>query len=107
MKTLMFSVFDSKAGNFTPPFFSPTKGMAIRMFTDVANDVGTMICKHPEDFSLIYVGVFDDENGVCEAARHENLGVAASYKKPDIGLAGKGVLPLVVNGQVHAEEVSR
>lgn len=81
MITKMFSVFDSKAGVFATPFFMPTKGMAIRSFMDVSNDESTMLCKHPEDFSLFVIGEFDDEKGVVLEVAHENLGNAAGYKR--------------------------
>lgn len=99
MVTKMFSVYDSKAAVFSVPFFMPSIGLAIRSFTDLSNDPGTMVFKHPEDFSLFVVGEFDDEKGTAVAVSHQNLGTAASYKKPERSL----YRPPLIN----AEEILR
>lgn len=64
MKTKMFSVFDVKAACYGAPFFMPREQMAIRAFADGVNEVGNVNnqwAKHPEDFSLFYIGDFDDD----------------------------------------------
>lgn len=81
MKTKVFSVFDSKAAVFGTPFFMPTEGAAVRAFTDAANDGGTLLSKHPEDFSLFLIAEFDDGIGVFEELKHQNFGLASSFKK--------------------------
>lgn len=86
MITKMFSVFDSKAGNFSPPFFMVSIGQAVRSFQDIASDQSTMIARHPEDFSLFFIGEFDDAIGEVTMLKHQNLGVAASFKKPEISI---------------------
>lgn len=82
-----FSVFDSKAGTFSPPFFQPALGLAVRMFTDLANDKATTVGKYPTDFSLFYIGDFDEATGVlAPLTQHQNLGLAASFIAPLAGL---------------------
>lgn len=59
----IFSVFDSKAAFFGNPFFDQNEGSAIRNFSDAVNDSSNpnnMWHKHPEDFSLFYLGEFDN-----------------------------------------------
>lgn len=80
MKTKMFCVYDSKALIFGVPFFMPKEQMAIRAFSDLVNDPSTLVSKHPEDFSLFYVGDFDDENGLVEGVKHVGLAGASSFK---------------------------
>lgn len=63
MITQAFSVFDTAAGVYSPPFFSITKGLAIRMFSDMAKDPKTSIGQHPNDFTLFALGEFDDNSG--------------------------------------------
>lgn len=58
------AIRDSKSELFTTPMFFPTKGQAIRAFSDAVNDPGTAFYKHPEDYSLYSVGAFDDSEGV-------------------------------------------
>lgn len=83
MMTKVFALFDSKAAVFSTPFFMQNEGTALRSFMDFVNDPQTMVNKHPEDFSLFLVGEFDDASGFLKEVSHQNLGNAASYKKPD------------------------
>lgn len=67
MKYGMYSIFDSKAAAFMQPFFSSANGMAVRAFSDLVQDAGHPVGKHPEDYSLFCVGGFDDVNGTVES----------------------------------------
>jgi len=81
MRITVCSVFDSKAKCFSQPFFTPTKAVAVRAFSDQANDGTSQLFKHPEDFTLYCVGYFDDENGRFENVElPEPLGIAANFK---------------------------
>lgn len=64
MKVQLFAIRDSKAQAFLQPFFSSTKGTAIRAFTDGVNDPQTSFHKYPDDFTLFHIAEFDDESGV-------------------------------------------
>lgn len=59
----MFSIRDVKAEGFNVPFFQPTFGLAERMFQDAVKDEKTSFAKHPEDFSLYYLGEFNTQSG--------------------------------------------
>lgn len=78
-----YSIFDSKAANYSPPFFMANHKLAIRSFADIVNDRQTNICRHPEDFSLVFLGSFDDSVGVIEAIDHQPLMTASAVKGPD------------------------
>jgi len=91
VKTMMFSVFDSKAAVFGTPFFMQREAMAIRAFTDLVNDPQTMVGKHPEDFSLFHVADFDDETAVSVSYAPRNLCTASSLLRP-VGV------PPMING---------
>lgn len=65
-----FSIFDSKIGAFHPPFFAPTDGSAVRSFQDLVNDQSTSISRHPRDYSLWCLGVWNDSTGRMEAFDH-------------------------------------
>ena len=60
MINIAFTVFDSAAGAYFPPFFVHSEQMAIRSFTDVATDPSHQFAKHPEDYILHRIGTFDD-----------------------------------------------
>lgn len=63
MKTLMFAVYDGKSKFFSVPFFMTSLGAAVRAFADVVGDPGSMIAKHPGDYTLYQIGEFDDNEG--------------------------------------------
>lgn len=60
---LMFSVRDSKAAAFLPPFFAPTVGVATRMFASAARDASHDFHRYAEDYTLFQVGEFDEQTG--------------------------------------------
>lgn len=62
-----YSIFDSKALIYNPPFFQATDGLATRMFMDLANDANTSIGRHPSDYILYCVGTYDDGTGRLDA----------------------------------------
>lgn len=55
----VFSIFDSKAVSYNPPYFMSTKGQALRAFSDLVADPKSSIHAHPEDYSLYCLGEFD------------------------------------------------
>lgn len=77
----MFTVYDSKAEAYLPPFYSKSKGEALRSFTDAVNDPQSQLNKHPEDYTLFEVGDFDENLGgfiILEAKTA--LGTAIDFK---------------------------
>lgn len=81
MKLKIFSVYDSAAKAYIPPFFVAEVGLAIREFQGCASDPSHPFCKFSSDFTLFEVGEFDDSNGVISSyPEHVNHGLAASYQ---------------------------
>ena len=64
MNLKVFSIYDAKAGAFNQPFFMHTFGQAERAFRDEVDSPTSLISKHPEDFTLFDLGVFDDSTGL-------------------------------------------
>lgn len=60
---LMFSVYDRVSGLYSKPFYSMSENTAIRDFRTAARDDQSDIGKNPSDYSLHYVGSFDDQTG--------------------------------------------
>ena len=60
----MYSVVDAKTGVYAAPFVLLTDGQAMRSFIDSAKDEKSMFFAHPEDFSLVRLGDFDDSLGL-------------------------------------------
>lgn len=65
MNLMIFSVFDRAAQAYGRPIFVQSTGIAIRSFTDEVNRVASDndMNKHPDDFDLYLLGVFDDVTG--------------------------------------------
>lgn len=83
MMTQIFAVYDSKACYFGTPFFMPSTGAAVRMFSDLANDARSMVNRHPSDFVLYCIGNFDDNSGmVIATSPHISLGLGADFVVP-------------------------
>lgn len=83
MKQQVFAVFDCKLSAFMVPFFAPSIGVACRMFADAAQNADSALAKHPEDYTLMHLGEWDDMtggfNGLLAPA---NLGMAVQYRGP-------------------------
>lgn len=59
----IYSVYDSKAQTYTPPFFQHQEAMALRTFTDCCNDPGHTFGMHPDDYTLYHLGTYNDNSG--------------------------------------------
>lgn len=59
----LYSIYDSKAEQFSPPQVYHNDMLALRGFEAIVNDDKMLICKYPEDFSLYYVGNLGDSDG--------------------------------------------
>lgn len=59
----LYSIYDSKAEQFSPPQVYHNDMLALRAFEGIVNDDKMLIKKYPEDFSLYYVGNLGDSDG--------------------------------------------
>lgn len=97
MITKAFSLYDSKADIYMPPFFCGTVGQAIRSVVEAAADGRTTLGRYPQDFSLMELGSFDDVTGSLTPERVHNHGqvsqlLAAAFRahreaNPELPLA--------------------
>jgi len=89
----LYTIHDSKAEFYRPPFVARSKGEAIRMFAQGANDKETQLAQHPEDFTLYQIGTFDDITGQIHHEPHISLGKAIDYVRKDIPMQHMKGLP--------------
>lgn len=81
MKQHVFTVFDQKASAHVNPFFLPNQALAIRSFSECANDENHQFGRHPGDFYLKEIGTFDVVSGKLEPYEVPlSLGSAAEHK---------------------------
>ena len=59
----LYSIYDSKAEQFSPPQVYHNDMLALRAFEGIVNDDKMLIKKYPEDFTLYYIGNLGDSDG--------------------------------------------
>lgn len=59
----LYSIYDSKAEQFSPPQVYHNDMLALRAFEGIVNDDKMLIKKYPEDFSIYYLGNIGDSDG--------------------------------------------
>ncbi len=63
MKLNIYSIYDTASGLYSRPIFSQSDGEAKRSFQDLVNQEDHPVGKHPEDYSIFRLGIFDDVKG--------------------------------------------
>jgi len=76
----MFTVYDSKAELYMPPFYNQSTGQAVRAFDDTCNQKDHPFWKHPEDYTLFEIGSYDDNTCTIKTINKQSLGTALEYK---------------------------
>lgn len=83
MKYFVFTIRDRAVNAFMQPWFSPSDGGAIRSFTDEINRAhpDNNLNKHPEDYDLYRIGMYDDQSGTIDPQLPEMIAVGKSVLK--------------------------
>jgi len=81
-KQRIYTVHDSKAETFMPPFFVPSKGLAIRAFEDCINSDDHHFGKHPGDYTLFDLGTFDTDNAEFDLSDRKSVGNGVEFIDP-------------------------
>lgn len=84
MDTIIFTVYDTKAEVYLPPFCVPTLGIATRAFTDCINSDTHTFGQHPSDYTLFQLGVFSDHDGQINTHAAKIIGNGIDYVDHDI-----------------------
>lgn len=63
MNNQFYSIYDSKAEAYLPPFLERNDMTAIRAVEEAIQDINHPIHKNSADYSLFYLGVWDPETG--------------------------------------------
>lgn len=73
MKMNIYAIWDRAAGAYMRPFFMNADDQAKRAFTDIATDPDHEIGKHPTDYTLFKLGLFDDNSGELHPFNPEKI----------------------------------
>lgn len=79
MKLRCYTVYDSKVEAYLPPFFIKSDGQAQRDFTDAIALPDSPMGRHPEDYTLFFVGLYDDSSALLEPIPPISLGNGVEY----------------------------
>lgn len=69
MRLELYSVHDSKVGAYMPVFSARSKGEALRSFQSACSDEKHQFNAHRGDYSLWFIGAFDDSTGDIESLK--------------------------------------
>ncbi len=70
----IFSIYDSGASAYLPPFVLPAAGMAERSFSDCVNDKSHAFSRHPADYTLFQIGTWDEQTAeIAYTTVHKKL----------------------------------
>lgn len=84
MKLRMFSIYDCKSEVYGLPWCAPTPASAIRHFSDMTKDSRSEVSRHPADFTLFEIGLWDDNKAeLTPRGSLLNLGVALEFVPKD------------------------
>ena len=88
MKKELYAIFDTASGIYDGPFQGQSDGKIIRDFSDLCVNPEHPIGQHPEDYSLIKVGSWNDGTGEVNDLPNKTLitgleAVAASRQIPN------------------------
>ncbi len=84
MQHKIFTIYDTKAEAYFPPFYLPQSSMAIRQFGDMVNDSNSSISKHPADYTLFELGEWDDNSSEFVDLNKKSLGNGIEFiSNPD------------------------
>lgn len=73
----VYSIYDSKAQSYLPPFLARSPGLACRMMITAAIDEGHELHKFAADYTLFRVGTWDEQLGTIKNLdAFQNLGTA-------------------------------
>lgn len=60
----VYSVMDKAVKAFLPPIFTRTRGEVMRSFAATVNEAGNQMHKYSSDYTLYFLGSFDDNSGI-------------------------------------------
>jgi len=66
MKVCIYSIYDTKAQSYLPPFFLQNDALAIRLIKNTVTNPEHQFSQNAEDYVLFKLGAFDDSSAKME-----------------------------------------
>lgn len=73
MKLKLYTILDKTAGVCCAPFVQTNDAVATRTFRDMCMDKDNQVSRNPSDYSLHYLGEFDDSVGTFALVESDKL----------------------------------
>lgn len=99
----IYSVRDLKAAAYGPLMSFAADAVAVRSFVDLLQAEGTMPQRHPEDFELVELGAFYDEDAERDAMKDRPELVVIGIR-PRVIMTGSSWLAMQATGPALAKE---
>lgn len=80
----MYTVFDKAVRAYLPPFYCRSRGEALRSFTAAVNEKDHQFNKYVSDYTLYFVGTFDDHGAVVVAHEPQRIISAVEVSTDDV-----------------------
>lgn len=82
----IYSIFDLKSEEFSPPFFQKNDRLAMRTISETAKGPQSLLNSYPEDFMLYRIGEFDQSSGMitCDNRPHMIMSVKDLTTRRDL-----------------------
>jgi len=75
----IYTIYDEKSEAYLQPFFLDTNGQAVRAVVDCLSDPNHNFARHTSDYTLFYIGEFDDQDATITVNKH-SLGNLVEFK---------------------------
>jgi hypothetical protein len=69
-----YAVYDTQVKAYLNPYYQHEDGAAIRMFRNACNDKTHAFGQNPADYTLFYIGTYEDKTGQHAAEPPKSLG---------------------------------
>lgn len=79
MLLYIISIKDKASNSFLTPGYAHSVNMAIRDFAEKINQEGNQINRHPHDFDLYVLGLYEDKTGEIAAGDPECVAQGKHY----------------------------
>lgn len=104
MRLFVFALHDTAVKAYGQPFFMPSEAAAVRAFRSLVNDPKSQLNQSPGDFSLHFLGTFDDTHGTFTTDKTRQIATGLSvYVRMD----GVRPTPAELNGGATVEEIRK
>ncbi len=107
MKLNIYAIYDTASALYLRPIFAQSDGQALRSFQDASVNAESEIGKHPEDYTLVRIGMWDDttakltdEQNASLATGLECVAKARNVDKDNLELFDKSI-PEDTHGKTH------